>query len=161
MRTIAARARPRRTLLATAAPAGRIAYACSGGRLGRAVGRARSIIGALALLPLLGCGTEHPRLAVTGTGGDPRHGPELLRQYGCGACHTIAGVGGADGMVGPPLTGLVNRLYIAGALPNTPEHLIAWIQAPQTIDPGTAMPDLGVTEPHARHIAAYLYTLED
>lgn len=116
---------------------------------------------ALVLLPLGGCGGEQPRLAVTGTGGNPEHGPDLIRQYGCGACHAIPGVRGATGKVGPPLAGLASRVYIAGALPNTPEHLIAWIQAPQEIDPRTAMPDVGVTEPHARHIAAYLYTLQD
>jgi cytochrome c1 len=32
--------------------------------------------------------------------------------------------------------------------------------APQSIDPPTAMPDLGVTERDARDIAAYLATLK-
>lgn len=129
--------------------------------MGRPFSRTWGVAGALVLLTLGACGSEQPRLAVTGTGGNPEHGPALIRQYGCGACHTIHGVRGARGKVGPPLTGLASRVYIAGALPNTPEHLIAWIQAPQEIEPGTAMPDVGVTEPHARHIAAYLYTLDD
>lgn len=34
-----------------------------------------------------------------------------------------------------------------------------WVMNPQAVEPGTAMPDLGVSEPEARHIAAYLYTL--
>jgi cytochrome c len=34
--------------------------------------------------------------------------------------------------------------------------LIQWIQNPQAIDPENAMPDVGVTEEDARHIAAYL-----
>jgi cytochrome c1 len=31
-----------------------------------------------------------------------------------------------------------------------------WIQSPQAIAPGTAMPDLGVSEREAQAIAAYL-----
>jgi cytochrome c1 len=37
--------------------------------------------------------------------------------------------------------------------------LIRWIETPQAIEPGTAMPNLGVTEQRARDMAAYLYTL--
>jgi hypothetical protein len=47
--------------------------------------------------------------------------------------------------------------YIAGRLSNTEENLMLWIQNPQQIDPGNAMPDLGVTQEEARDIAAYLY----
>ncbi|PRY20191.1 hypothetical protein CLV70_12572 [Pseudosporangium ferrugineum] len=31
---------------------------------------------------------------------------------------------------------------------------------PQAVEPGTAMPDLGVTSTDARDIAAYLFTLD-
>jgi cytochrome c1 len=51
------------------------------------------------------------------------------------------------------------RAYIVGELPNTPENLMRWVRRPQEINPHTAMPDTGVTEEDARHIAAYLYTL--
>jgi cytochrome c1 len=78
---------------------------------------------------------------------------------GCAACHVIPGVRGADGKVGPPLTGIGSRIMIAGQVPNTPDNLIRWIRDPQAIEPGTAMPNLGVSEPTARDIAAYLYTL--
>jgi hypothetical protein len=37
--------------------------------------------------------------------------------------------------------------------------LIQWIQDPQAVEPGTAMPNLGVDEAIARDTAAYLYTL--
>ena len=92
-------------------------------------------------------------------GGDPDAGKQLIANYGCGACHTIPGVRGAEGLVGPPLIKFARRTYIAGEVPNTANFLIRWIEVPQAIEPGTAMPNLGVSEGQARDIAAYLYTL--
>jgi cytochrome c len=93
-------------------------------------------------------------------GGRPEQGRLAMRQqYGCGACHVIPGVEGATGLVGPPLTHWSGRVYIAGNLANTPDNLVRWIRDPQGVEPGTAMPNLGVTEADARDIAAYLYTL--
>ena len=68
----------------------------------------------------------------------------------------ISGVG-ADAMAAPPLDHFYARSYIAGRLPNTEQNLVNWIQDPQRIEPGTAMPSLGVTQDEARDIAAYLY----
>jgi cytochrome c len=99
------------------------------------------------------------REAAAMTGGDPARGPALLRKYGCQSCHTIPGVTGADGLVGPPLAGIASRSYIAGVLPNAPDNMLRWIQDPKSVDPLTAMPKTGVTPSDARHIAAYLYTL--
>ncbi len=90
-------------------------------------------------------------------GADPDRGPALIEAYGCGECHTIGTLRGADGMVGPPLTNVARRSYIAGSLPTTPENLARWIQDPQGIEPGTAMPDLGIGSDDARDVAAYLY----
>ncbi len=84
-------------------------------------------------------------------------GRQLIASYGCGACHTIPGVPGADAMAGPPLMRFYERTYIAGRLPNTWENLTRWISDPQGVEPGTAMPNLGVSEEEARHIAAFLY----
>jgi cytochrome c len=61
--------------------------------------------------------------------------------------------------VGPPLTQFTHRAFIAGEVPNNGEFLVRWISVPQSIEPGTAMPNLGVSEAQARDIAAYLYTL--
>lgn len=94
-------------------------------------------------------------------GGDVARGAALINTYGCGACHVIPGVEGANGTVGPPLTDWAERRYIAGALPNTAPNLVAWIMQPQAVEPGTAMPNMGVTPAEARDIAAYLYTLGD
>ena len=75
---------------------------------------------------------------------------------GCTACHVIPGVA-ENALVGPPLNKYAQRHYIAGNMPNTAENLVLWIQFPQQCEPGTAMPDLGLSEGDARNIAAYLY----
>lgn len=93
------------------------------------------------------------------TGGDVQRGRLAIRQYGCQTCHLIPGVTGADALVGPPLSGIASRKYLAGVLPNTPQHMMEWLRHPQQVEPLSAMPDLGVTEGDARDIAAYLYTL--
>lgn len=116
-------------------------------------------LAALAAL-LSGCDRGLESRAAAATGGEPHRGRSALRAYGCDTCHTIPGVRGADALVGPPLDGIGARVYLAGALVNTPENLIRWIRDPQGIQPGTAMPNLGVPEQEARDIAAYLYTLQ-
>ena len=91
--------------------------------------------------------------------GDPAHGAALMIDHGCGACHTIPGVTGANGSVGPHLGGLAHRAYVGGVLPNEPGGLVRWLVDPTAYAPDTAMPDLGVTEAEARDMAAYLFTL--
>jgi cytochrome c len=90
-------------------------------------------------------------------GGDPERGRQAIRRYGCAGCHTIAGIEGANARVGPVLTGLRGESYIAGRLPNASHYLVWWIRDPQRFGPGSAMPNLHVTEGDARDIAAYLY----
>ena len=94
------------------------------------------------------------------TGGNPARGEVAIRLYGCPACHSVPGIPGARATVGPELAGISGRPYIAGVLTNTPTNLIRWIHHPQQVDPLTAMPDVGLTEPAARDIASYLYTLK-
>ncbi|MBV9532554.1 MAG: c-type cytochrome [Bradyrhizobium sp.] len=91
------------------------------------------------------------------TGGDPARAHAAIRRYGCGGCHTIPGIPGADGQVGPPLSGLIHRVYIGGATTNSPDHLIQWIVEPQKFSPNSAMPRTGISEAEARDVAAYLY----
>jgi mono/diheme cytochrome c family protein len=91
--------------------------------------------------------------------GDAERGRIALHQYACNMCHDIPRLGGAPAHVGPSLVGIATRPYIAGVLSNTPANMRTWIQHPQSITPDTAMPDLGVTDAHARDMAAYLYTL--
>jgi cytochrome c1 len=63
-------------------------------------------------------------------------------------------------MVGPPLTNVGGRMYIAGVLQNTPPNLIRWLENPPAVDAKTAMPNLNISQADARDIASYLYTLQ-
>ena len=117
----------------------------------------RSALVALASVAALACDRGTRNLAQLG-GGDPHRGAAAIRTYGCGTCHTIPGVRGANGLVGPPLTGIAERSYIGGVLTNTPENLVRWIQDPPSIDAKTAMPNVGVTYQDAVDIAGYLYS---
>lgn len=87
---------------------------------------------------------------------DVERGRALLAQYQCGRCHTVPGVAGARGRVAVTLESFGRRSYIAGRVPNTEAHLVAWIVQPAALIPGTAMPSMGVSADDARDIAAYL-----
>jgi putative membrane protein len=113
-----------------------------------------------ALVALSSCSGGLERAAAEITGGNPGRGRDAIGRYGCPACHTIPGVSGAYGLVGPPLSGVASRVYIAGMLSNTPENLIRWIQNPKKVNEHTAMPNMGVTPSDAQDIAGYLYTLK-
>jgi cytochrome c len=117
---------------------------------------------ACVLLACLAAGCENrvKRTAMQITGGDPDRAASAIRRHGCGSCHTIPGIDGANAVVGPPLTSLGRRSYIAGHLSNNPDTLIRWIRHPHSFKQQTAMPEMGVGEQDARDIAAYLYTLQ-
>ena len=130
--------------------------------------RKRTIVIAILAIALVGAavvaGHEFRRTqdkrqaAIALTGGDPDQGPNLMLRYGCAGCHTIPGVTGARGQVGPNLADLSRRVYIGGVATNTPDNLMNWIVNPREIDPRTAMPVTGVSHREARDIAAYLYS---
>jgi len=109
----------------------------------------------LGVITMAGC-TE---AGATVAGGNAVRGKRLLYAYDCGSCHVIPGVAEANGTLGPPLGGIGSRYYVAGLLENTPENLKRWIREPQQVEPGGAMPNLGVTVEQAGDMAAYLYTL--
>lgn len=116
---------------------------------------------ALTVLMVL-CACTHNNVLASSdqaTTGDAILGERFLYAYNCGGCHVIPGIAEARGTVGPPLTGVGTRIYIAGLLPNTPDNLVRWITEPQQVQPGSAMPKMGVTRQEAVDIAAYLYTL--
>jgi len=89
-------------------------------------------------------------------------GADLIAQKGCGGCHVVPGVQGATGTVGPNLAGVAGRKTIAGgAVPiNGPDDLKKWILNPPALKPGTAMPNLGLSDDDATKIVAYLETLK-
>jgi mono/diheme cytochrome c family protein len=103
----------------------------------------------LAGLALASCGSS----AETAS----QRGHDEIVYYGCGACHKIGGVRGADADVGPPLTDFKDKLYIVGRLRLTRQNAVRWIMSPQEIEPQTVMPDLGVTRAQAEAITTYLY----
>ena len=106
-----------------------------------------------------GIGGAEDKLARQVTGGDPVRGRDQIHNYGCDSCHTIPGILTATATVGPPLTAVSRRTYLAGRIENTPENMMRWISHPHSIDDKTAMPETGVTQRDVRDIVAYLYTL--
>ncbi len=122
------------------------------------------VVGALSIL-FAGCNSPSQSIAKAATqltnGGDAHQGKTEIRKYGCNTCHTISGVPGAQGLIGPPLDGIGQRYYLAGELTNSPDNLMLWIRHPHQVEPHTLMPEMGVTEQDSRDIAAYLYTLNN
>lgn len=117
----------------------------------------------------LGCGTDAPSHASSvagGTGagaastGDPAIGRQLVDQYACLACHQVPGFEGPQGSLGPSLAGIGSRPTIGGRVPNSAATLTTFLQNPQAVDPQNRMMSVGVSEEDARHIAAFLFTLQ-
>jgi cytochrome c len=100
--------------------------------------------------------------AVLTPGSPAAEGAQIIATKPCVGCHTIPGIPGATGTVGPNLAGVASRPKIAGgAVPNTgPDDLKKWILNPPALKPGTAMPNVGLTDDEATKIVAYLETLK-
>ena len=120
-----------------------------------------AVVGLVALMKLAGR-TYIPKAPPhTVVGANPELASAAFAAYGCVSCHTIKGVDNVKGQVGPELDEhFAERAYIAGKLSNTPDNLIRWLQVPQAVDPGNAMPNLGVTKSDAANMAAYFYALQ-
>ena len=114
------------------------------------------LIANIALLGGLGSGlagcNEAAFPEAVNLDGNSRNGAMLIAQFGCGKCHVIPGISGADGVVGPPLTAVGRRIFIAGLLNNSPDNMMAWLQDPQAIVPGNAMPQMDISVQQARDI---------
>lgn len=124
-------------------------------------------IAALALGLFASCSAEKPagqatpaRVAAPAAAGDAAAGKKLIDQYACLSCHKIPGFEGPQGSMGPSLEAFATRKAIAGGIPNEPQTVAAYLQNPQAVDPQNRMPPLGITEPEARDITAYLLTLK-
>ena len=116
----------------------------------RAAPRRRGLLAVLAL-----CGA-----AAACSKAQPMDGRQAALAAGCGACHDIPGITGARGGVGPSLRGVGRRVYLAGVLPNTPANMALWIARPQSVLPGNAMPDTGLSKDQAKALAGYLESLD-
>ena len=95
-----------------------------------------------------------------GGGGDDlaAQGLEIMEST-CAACHLVEGTA-AQGAVGPELTHFASESQIADVAENTPENLRDWLADPPAMKPGTAMPNLGLTDQQLDALVEYLYTLE-
>ena len=115
---------------------------------------------ALGPLALGGCAdkSDLPRQIAQG---DASRGLEIVREVGCAACHKIPGVAWPEGRTAGNLAGFGARPLIAGRLPNQPDVLVRWLIDAPSLDPGTGMPPMPLTQAQARDVAAYLYELDD
>jgi mono/diheme cytochrome c family protein len=90
----------------------------------------------------------------------------LMQKYDCGSCHTISGVQGAVGLVGPNLNAeaTVPRIPASsGNLENTTENMQRWIFDARAVKPDTVMPNFsaqGMSLDDAKAIAMYVETLK-
>ena len=108
----------------------------------------------LAALLLVACGKSEEQI-------NAERGRLLIEQYGCNVCHSIPGIAGAQGSIGPALEGLASRPAISnGNVPNTPENLAKFVQNPASLNPVSNMPGLNMPDADAQAIAAYLRTLK-
>jgi cytochrome c len=111
---------------------------------------------------LAGCGGEPrpPGIRLGSDASPPPHVLTLLRTHGCVHCHTIDGVPGATGRVGPSLVGFEHRRVFAGGQPNREAELVAFLLDPRSRSPGSAMPRTVTDETEAAQIAAWLLRLD-
>jgi cytochrome c len=109
---------------------------------------------------LLGAACNRPETKPSVASADPAKGKQLITQYGCTACHSIPGIDGPRGEVGPSLDHVATRPVIAQTLPNNPQNLTQYLLNPQMVNTQNIMPNLGIKPDEARDIAAYLYTLK-
>ena len=88
-----------------------------------------------------------------------QQGSQLFISKGCVNCHAVQGVNTYN-RVGPDLSHIGSRTSIAaGLLQNTPENMVRWLRYTDTVKPGVAMPNLGLTQDEAEALTAYLATL--
>jgi cytochrome c2 len=95
-------------------------------------------------------------------GSPAAEGAQILATKPCGSCHTIPGIAGATGTIGPNLAGVAGRPKIAGGAVNNsgPDDLKKWITDPPALKPGTLMPKIPMTDDETTKIAAFLETLK-
>jgi mono/diheme cytochrome c family protein len=122
-------------------------------------GLMRRTAGLVVALALVACSEAEVPAHLAIPGADPDRGRALIAAKGCGTCHFVQGVEGADGRVAPRLENFASRTLIAGTVPNVPRFLVPWLMDPPALKARTAMPNLGIGQADAMDIASYLYTL--
>jgi len=89
-----------------------------------------------------------PTTVLASTSGATAQRPAYFDSV-CVACHSVGGKGGS---VGPALDGVANRI-------NAPE-LDRWLADPAAVKPGTAMPNLGLSDEVRAELVSWLTTLQ-
>lgn len=93
--------------------------------------------------------------------GNAERGRELIAQYGCNVCHTVPGIDGPQGSLGPTMVGMASRPTIGnGQVPKTPDSVARYIENPALLNPQSTMPALGIPTTDAKDMAAYVLTLD-
>lgn len=96
-------------------------------------------------------------VALTGAA----RGAQLINTYGCNVCHTIPGVEGPQGTIGPSLAGVASRPKISnGTVATSEANLTQFIQNPSSLNPQSSMPPNTIPADDVKDIVAYLLTLK-
>lgn len=104
-------------------------------------------------------------LAMQRQEASPPSTPEQMRgrslvEYRCGLCHQVRGTDAAA-ISAPDLTHLMSRRTLAaGTLLNNAGNLVGWIQNPQSIKPGSLMPNQELSARQLSDTLAYLELLK-
>ena len=124
------------------------------------------------------CGLQHAKMRLTAlvttqddfdawadqqaqpaTGGQSR-GRDVFLSANCPDCHTVRGTP-ADGSNGPDLTHFASRTTLAaGTIPNSTEHLTAWVRNPHEFKEGVEMEAAELSEADLAELVAYLESLQ-
>ena len=106
--------------------------------------------------------TEAKVRAERFTSEETKRGRELFRQLACAGCHTVQGLTGGKFPGAPELTHVASKPSIVGGLltPVNEENLRRWISNPPAVKPGTAMPNLGLSEQQVNDLVQFLLVLE-
>ena len=111
-------------------------------------------------------GAPSDELAPPPSSADEARGRELMDVKGCGLCHRMTGVAPLQGAilpVGVAVGDMARAIRLAPDLRYSrerwrPSALVAWLVDPQSVKADTLMPGMGLSEPDAKSIAAYLLT---
>jgi cytochrome c oxidase subunit 2 len=102
--------------------------------------------------------TERAGGAAPGTA-DAAKGRAIFESAACVLCHTVGGTD-ARGRVGPDLTHIGRRLYIAaGVRRHSADTMQEWIRDPQRVKPGNEMPVVPLSDEDVRLVTAYMEAL--
>jgi len=99
--------------------------------------------------PDLVIGTAQAAPAASAPAAGNAAAPPVYFSSVCVGCHAVGGVGG---VVGPALDGVAGRY--------TDPELREWLSDPQSVKPGTTMPDLNLSSSDLDAVTAYLMTLK-